>query len=169
LAAPITSDYAMTMKEIADLIESSEARQLASGNYLNRRGARGYYLQIKYADYWCKNSISHADRHSDRLTIGELDAIIPQTLETVVLIPLSSISAALRSITAEHIPLKKYVNSAAVEGVWAEFYCDPNWYMVSVSHIDVPPGASPDKLDRIADEFLRQQDFPKNRKRRFEW
>lgn len=37
----------MTLNEIADLIISPEAEHVASGNYLNRRGVRGYYLQLR--------------------------------------------------------------------------------------------------------------------------
>jgi len=46
-----------------------------------------------------------------------------------------------------------------VPGVWAEFRYDTNWYMISVSHVDIPARATPAQKDRIADEFLRQQGF----------
>lgn len=147
----------MTIDEIADLIASPQAECLSSGNYLNRRGIRGYYLQVKCGSNWCKVSVSHADRHSDRITVDELDAIDPNTLQPTVVIPIASISAALKSSSAEQASVGSYVNSAAVEGVWAELHHNGNWYMISVSHLDVPTYASPEELERIADEFLRQQ------------
>ena len=63
----------LTLNEVADLIDSRNAELLRWGNYLNRRGIRGYYMQVKCGDHWCKISVSHADRHADRITVNELD------------------------------------------------------------------------------------------------
>src|ERR1017187_229773 len=71
----------VTLNEVADLIVSPEAEHLSRGNCLNRRGIRGYYLQLKCGSNWCKISVSHADRHSDRITVVELDEIDPTTLQ----------------------------------------------------------------------------------------
>ena len=156
----------MTLNEVADLIVSPEAESLSCGNYLNRRGIRGYYLQLKCGNNWCKISVSHADRHSDRITVVELDEIDLSTLQPALVIPVSSISTALKSSAAEQASIEIYLNNSAVEGVWAEFYHNGNWYMVSVSHVDVPAYAKPEELERIADEFLWQQGQAR-RKRRY--
>jgi hypothetical protein len=147
----------MTLNEIADLIVSPEAEHLSNGNYLNRRGIRGYYLRLKCGSNWCKISVSHVDRHSDRITVLELDEIDSSTLQPALVIPVSSISAALNSPHARQAAIESYFNNAAVQGLWAEFYDNGNWYMVSVSHVDVPPSARSEELERIADEFLWQQ------------
>jgi hypothetical protein len=148
----------ITLHEIADLLVSHEAEQLCCGNYLNRRGVRGYYLQVKCGNHWCKVSVSHVERHSARLTVEELDGLNPEMLSAVmVAIPTTSISSALRSGEAEQAPIERYVNSSAVEGIWSEFYRDGNWYMVSLSQVEVPAYASRNELERIADDFLSQQ------------
>jgi hypothetical protein len=147
----------MTLKEIGDLILSPQAELLSQGNYINRRGIRGYYLQVKCADHWCKISVSHADDHSAWLTVAELDEIVQTALLPGVIIPTPSIAAALKSRVAEEAPTHTYVNNAGVEGFWADLSYNGNWYMISMSHIDVPAYASSEELDRIADEFLKQQ------------
>jgi hypothetical protein len=146
----------MTLNEVADLITSPEAERLACGNYMNKRGVRGYYLQVKCGDQWCKVSVSHADRHSNRITADELHEIDQSKLQPSVVIPTDSISTALKSAAAERASIQKYTNSSAVEGIWAEFYHNGHWYMISVSRIDSPVGAR-QELDTIADEFLWQQ------------
>ena len=147
----------MTLNEIADLIISPEVEHVSSGNYLNRRGICGYYLQLKCASSWCKISVSHADRHSDRITVFELDQLDPTTLQPALVIPVGSISAALKSADAERATIETYFNNVAVQGIWAEFYHQGNWYMVRVSRIDLPTRARAEDLERIADEFLWQQ------------
>jgi hypothetical protein len=156
----------MALNEVADLIVSPETESLSRGNYLNHRGIRGYYLQLKCRNNWCKISVSHADRHSDRMTVVELDELDLTTLQPALVIPVSSISTALKSSAAQQASIEIYFNNSAVEGVWAEFYHDGNWYMVSVSHVDVPVYAKPEELERIADEFLWQQGQAR-RKRRY--
>lgn len=146
----------MTLNEVADLISSPETERLTCGNYMNRRDARGYYLQVKCGDHWCKVSVSHADRHSERITADELHEIDRSTLQPIV-IPTDSISSALRSQAAEAASLSKYENSSAVEGMWAEFYHNGHWYMISVSSIDIQVYARPEELETAADEFLWQQ------------
>jgi hypothetical protein len=146
----------MTLNEVADLIISPEAERLACGNYTNRRGVRGYYLQVKCGNQWCKVSVSHAERHSDRITAEELHEIDRSTLQAIV-IPTDSISLALRSRAAEAASLIKYENSTAVEGMWAEFCHNGHWYMISVSSIDTQVRARPEELETAADEFLWQQ------------
>ena len=86
-------------------------------------------------------------------------------LQPAVVVPNSSISCALKSRAAEETSINTYLNSAAVEGIWAAFHHEENWYMVSVSHIDVPVYATSEELDRMADEFLSQQGARKLRKR----
>jgi hypothetical protein len=123
----------VTLHEIADLLLSPMAECLSHGNYLNRRGIRGYYVQIKCGNHWCKVSVSHADRHSARITIGELNALDPSTLFPALVIPISSISTALKSSDAEQVPTNCYRNSTGIEGIWTEFHHRGNWYMVSLS------------------------------------
>ena len=147
----------MTLSEVADLIRLPHAEHLCNGNYINRRGIRGYYVQLKCGNHWCKVSISHADRLAARITAAELEAIDLNSLQPAVVIPIDSISSALKSSTAEQTEVHTYANSSAVEGNWAEFYFHGNWYMISVSHVDVPAYASSEELEFIADEFLRQQ------------
>lgn len=154
----------LSLSEVADLLTSSHAEQLCNGNYENRRGVRGYYLQTKCGNHWCKISISHADRHAGRISAEELDAIDLNTLQTTVVIPTDSIASALKSSSAEQAVVHPYTNSSGVEGNWAEFCFHGNWYMISVSHMDVPAYASPEELEMLADEFLRQQSS-KNRRR----
>lgn len=149
------------LNEIADLIVSPKAETLLRGNYANKRGVRGYFVQIKCGNHWCKVSVSNADHHSARMTVEELDAIDSSMLEPAVLVPTSSISGALKSHAAQETPVNTYLNSAEIEGVWAEFRHSANWYMVSVSHIDVPTYAKAEELERITDEFLFQQGFRK--------
>jgi len=155
----------MTLNETADLISSPEAEEVSSGNYLNRRGICGYYLQLKCGTNWCKISVSHAQRHSDRITVVELDQMDPTTLQPTLVIPVGSISAALKSSDAERAAIETYFNSVAVQGIWAEFYHKGNWYMVSVSHIDIPAYARSDELERITDEFLWQQGLIRGRRK----
>jgi hypothetical protein len=155
----------VTLNEIADLITSSEAEHLSLGNYVNRRRIGGYYVQLKCGRNWCKISVSHADRHSDRITVAELDDIDPNALQPAVIIPLSKISEALKSPAAEQASISRYLNNAAVEGVWTEFYHNGNWYMVSVSHLDVPAHAKPEEIEKIAGEFLWQQGQSRKKRR----
>lgn len=154
----------MTLNEVGDLILAPGAEVLLFGNYVNRRGIRGYFVQIKCGNNWCKVSVSNADRHAARITVGELDGIDATMLQHSV-IPNSFVSGALKSRVAEETAVNIYVNSAAVEGVWAEFHYEGNWYMVSVSHIDVPVHATSEELERMADEFLLQQGSRKLRRR----
>ena len=72
-----------------------------NGNYLNRRGIRGYCAQFKCGHHWCKVSVSHADQHSARISLKEFDDLATTTLLPAVTIPLASIAAALRSSAAE--------------------------------------------------------------------
>lgn len=155
----------MTLNEIGDLIISQEAEELSHGNYVNRREIRGYYAQVKCGNHWCKISVSHADHHSGRITVAELDTIDPTALLPGVVIPVSCLATALKSQTAEETSIHVYFNSAGIEGIWAEFHYNRNWYMISVSHVNVPAKATPDELERIADEFLRQQGTTYRRRR----
>jgi hypothetical protein len=147
----------MTLSEVADLLISPHAERLCHGNYINRRDVRGYYVQMKCGNHWCKASVSHADRNAARITAEELEAIDHSALMPPVVIPIASISSALKSQAAEQADLHTYTNSSAVDGNWSEFYFQGSWYMISVSHVDVPAYASSDELEMIADEFLRQQ------------
>jgi hypothetical protein len=158
----------VTLDEVADLIAAPASELLSTGNYVNRRGILGYFMQVKCGDHWCKVSVSHAERHSDRLSVEELDRIDPTNLRPAVIIPVPSISAALRSSAGRDTPINTYLNAAGIEGIWAEFRFEGNWYMLSVSHIDVPTHASPADLEMIADEFLRQQSHNHGR-RRIRW
>lgn len=154
----------MTLSEVADLIISTEAEVLARGNYVNRRGVRGYFVQLKCANHWCKVSVSNADHHSGRITIEELDKLNAGLLQKSTVIPARCLWRACNSVAATDAAIHSYQNSAGVDGIWAEFQHDGNWYMVSVSHIDIPACATPDELDRLASEFLDQQG-PKRPKR----
>ena len=87
----------MTLSEVADLIISPEAEFLMRGNYVNRRGVRGYFVQIKCGNHWCKVSVSDADYHSGRITVGELDALNGSMLQTAVVIPARSLYWAFKS------------------------------------------------------------------------
>ncbi len=156
----------MTLSEVADLITSPEAEFLMRGNYVNKRGVRGYFVQIKCGNHWCKVSVSNADHHSNRVTVDELDSLHASMLESAVIIPPESLSSAFKSAAASSATVRSYLNSAGVEGIWAAFYYAGNWYMVSVSHVDVPVYATPEELDRLADEFLFQQGS-RHGKRRF--
>lgn len=148
----------MTLSEVADLIIAPEADCLGFGNYANRRGIRGYFVQIRCGNHWCKISVSHAEHHSARITVGELDRINSAMLTpTQFVVPNSSISSALKSCAAQDTVVNTYLNCSNVQGIWAEFYHQGNWYMISVSHIDVPVYATSAELERIADEFLFQQ------------
>jgi hypothetical protein len=153
------------LSEVGDLILATDAEILLLGNYVNRRGMRGYFVQIKCGNHWCKVSVSHADRHSARITVSELDVIDTTMLQSALVVPIGSISGALKSRSAQETPINTYLNSAAVEGIWAEFYYEGNWYMVSVSHIDAPTYATSEELERMADEFLWQQGSRKYRRR----
>jgi hypothetical protein len=155
----------MTLSEVADLIISPEAELLLRGTYVNRRGVRGYFVQIRCSSHWCKVSVSHAERHAARITVDELDRINGTMLQPALVIPTSSISGALKSSSAGETAVNTYLNSAAVEGVWAEFHHEGSWFMVSVSHIDVPVRANSEDLERIADEFLLQQGARRFRRR----
>ena len=158
----------MTLPEVADLIDSPLTEWLCRGNYINRRGIRGYYIQVKCGNYWCKVSVSAADLHADRLTVDELDEIDSTQLAQEVIIPRLSISYAIRTASEQGVSVNQYLNRKGIEGIWADFFLDGNWYMVSVSHIDVPTHPTPAELDRIADEFLRHQGSGR-RKRRNDW
>jgi hypothetical protein len=153
----------MTLSEVADLILSPEAEFLNHGNYTNHRGIQGYFMQVKSGVNWCKISVSHANRHADRISRTELDEIGTLKVEPSVTIPVDSISAALKSLTAENTAISPYANGSLVHGIWAEFHLEGNWYMISVSHIDVPATATREMLTSVADEFLRQQTKVVNR------
>jgi hypothetical protein len=109
-------------------------------------------------------SVSNVDHHSNRLTIAELDAIDPSSLEPSVTIPISAIASVLKIASTKELLLRKYMSSSGVEGLWTEFPQNGSWYMISVSHIDVPTRASAEDLERIADEFLKQQANMKKRR-----
>ena len=47
----------LTLSEVADLLISPHAEQLCHGNYTNRRNIRGYYVQLKCGNHWCKAEI----------------------------------------------------------------------------------------------------------------
>jgi hypothetical protein len=158
----------MTIGEIADLLLSAEAEFLPSGNYVNRRGVLGYFMQIKSGRNWCKVSVSHVERHSDRTTAKELNEIDPRTLKVVVGIPVEAIANALKSSEGKKAHLHVYENASGIEGLWTEFCVEENWYMVSVSHVDLPAFISNSELEMVADEFLSQQGNMKKR-RRFGW
>jgi hypothetical protein len=158
----------MTIDEIAELLVSAEGELLPAGNYVNRRGVLGYFMQVKCGAHWCKVSVSHVERHCDRTTAKELNEIDLKTLKPAVVIPAQSIADALKSSEGRRARLDKYENASGIEGLWTEFYFDGNWYMVSVSHIDLPARISNAELEMVADEFLSQQGNMKN-KRRFRW
>jgi hypothetical protein len=158
----------VTIDEIADLLVSSEAEALPSGNYVNRRGVLGYFMQVKCGPHWCKVSVSHVERHADRTTAKELNEIDPRSLQPAVAIPVESTTDAFRSPEGRRAPLNKYENTAGIEGIWAEFRFERNWYMISVSHIDLPARLSTTELETLTDEFLYQQGGQKKR-RRFQW
>ena len=135
---------------------------------MNRRGVLGYFMQVKCGDHWCKVSVSHAERHSDRTTARELSEIDPRTLKPAMAIPVLSIADALKSSQGRTAPLATYENSSGIEGIWTEFHLEGNWYMVSVSHIDLPTRISNAELEMVADAFLYQQGSMK-RRRRSQW
>src|SRR5260370_41872815 len=87
----------MTSDEIAELLLSAEGELLPAGNYVNRRGVLGYFMQVKCGAHWCKVSVSHVERHSDRTTAKELNEIDPRTLRPTVIIPVQSIADTLKS------------------------------------------------------------------------
>jgi hypothetical protein len=141
---PNEGDAILAFDEIAGLIASPHAELLCRGNYVNRRGVRGYYIQVKCADHWCKVSISHVDRNYSRLTIDELDALDGSRLESAVTsIPIPAIVSAFEVASRTNGTLNKYSNASGIEGLWAEFLHDGSWYMVSVSHVDVPARPAP--------------------------
>ena len=158
----------LTIDEIADLLVSPEAEILPAGNYVNRRGVLGYFMQVKCGAHWCKVSMSHVERHSDRTTARELNEIDPRTLRPSVVIPVQSIADALRSPQGRTAFLDTYENATGIEGIWTEFQFEGNWYMVSVSHIDLPTRMSNAELEMVADEFLLHQGNLRGRRRRYQ-
>lgn len=112
----------MTIDEIADLLRSAEGELLPAGNYVNRRGVLGYFMQVKCGAHWCKVSVSHVERHCDRTTAKELNEIDPKTLKPAVVIPAQSIANALKSAEGQRARLDKYENASGIEGLWTEFY-----------------------------------------------
>ena len=60
-------------------------------------------------------------RHAARIRVDELDSINAAMLQPALVITTSSISGALKSRAAEETTVNTYLNSAAVEGVWADF------------------------------------------------
>jgi len=149
----------MTLKEIGGLILRPEVECLFSGNYTNRRGIRGYYVQLASTNIWCRVSVSHADRHSDRISVSELEAAHTAVRQTGVFIPTRSIAKALESEEAQGTPIRTYFNSAGIRGMWAEFYYEGNWYMLNISQVDAKEYLRQNhwKKDRITNEFLREQ------------
>ena len=61
LALKSAPKEAATLSEAADLIILPEAELLLRGTYLNRREVRGYFVQIKCGNRWCKVAVSHAE------------------------------------------------------------------------------------------------------------
>ena len=157
----------MTIDEIADLLVSQEAECLPAGNYVNRRGVVGYFMQVKCGNNWCKISVSHVERHLDRTTANELNEIDSRTLRPTVAIPAEAIADALKSPEGRRAPLNTYESASGIEGLWTEFYLEGHWYMISVSHIDLPARISNTELEMIADEFLSQQANMKKRRPRW--
>jgi hypothetical protein len=104
----------------------------------------------------------------ERTTASELNEIDPRTLRPTVTIPAETIANALKSSEGRKAPLNTYENASGIEGLWTEFYFEGHWYMVGVSHIDLPARISSSELDMLADEFLAQQGNMK-RRRRFRW
>jgi len=107
----------MTIDEIADLLRSTEGELLPAGNYVNRRGVLGYFMQVKCGAHWCKVSVSHVERHCDRTTAKELNEIDSKTLKRAVVIPAQSIADALKSAEGQGARLDKYENASGIEGL----------------------------------------------------
>jgi hypothetical protein len=91
--------------------------------------------------------VSHVERHSDRTTAKELNEIDPRTLKPAVAIPVQSIAEALKSSQGRASQLHTYENTSGIEGIWTEFHFEDNWYMVSVSHIDLPARMSNEEFE----------------------
>jgi hypothetical protein len=156
----------VTTDEIAYLLLSPEAEFLPAGNYVNRRGVVGYFMQVKCGNHWCKVSVSNVESDLDRTGARELHEIDPRTLRPTVTIPIEAMAGALKSPAGRMAPINTYENASGIEGIWTEFYFEGHWYMVGVSHIDLPARISSTELEMIADEFLAQQGNM-NRRRRF--
>jgi len=125
-------------------------------------------MQIKCGDHWCKISVSHVEFHPKRISIEELDDIIPTTSDLGIAISVQSISTAMKSSFGRKAPIHPYINRAGIEGIWTEFCLGENWYMLSVFHIDIPTQVSAVELEMLADEFLREQGS-RHRRGRSRW
>jgi uncharacterized protein (DUF1015 family) len=76
------------------------------------------------------------------------------------------VADALKSFTGQHASLHSYENASGIQGKWTEFYMDGNWYMISISHVDVPTHISQAELEMLSDNFLSQQANINKRRRR---
>ncbi len=165
---------AMTISELADFL-SLEPATLFHGNYRNRRGLIGYFVQLQCGEHWVKVSVSNASSGNGGISRDELGAMTKDDLiaETPFPVSLRTIAAAIRHIASRGTEWKPYENAVYVPGVWLEERLTEHWYMVSVSRVEGLNDIPPERLDEPADEFLRRMGAlsdsvrPVTRRRRF--
>ena len=164
----------MTISELADFL-TLEPEILFDGNYRNRRGIVGYFVQLKCDDHWVRVSVSNVASVHGGMSVAEMDVLTKADLiaQKPFIVKVRTIGMALRQIGVRGCEWKPYENSMFVPGVWLEQEFGGHWYMVSVSRVEGLDRASPERIDEGADEFLRRMGAfdesvrPVTRKRRW--
>jgi len=166
----------MTISELADFL-ATDPVALLNGNYRNRRGHIGYFVQLKCGDHSVKVSVSNVASIISGISPENLDAMTKEDLisEAPFIVPLQRIAKAIHYIGDRGVEWKRYRNANFVPGVWLEEKAGEHWYMVSVSHVEGLESVPQEHMDEPADEFLRRMGAfgenvrPVTRRQRSRW
>lgn len=166
----------MTIDELADFL-AAEPGVLLNGNYRNKRGHIGYFVQLQCGDHWVKVSVSNVVSTQMGISPEKLDAMSKEDLisEKPFIVPLRWIARAIHRIGLRGAEWKSYDNASFVPGVWLEERVGEHWYMVSISRVEGLESVKREQLDEPADEFLRRMGAfnegvrPVTRRQRSRW
>ncbi len=166
----------MTINELADFL-AIEPAILFDGNYRNKWGHIGYFVQLQCGEHWVKASVSNVASTHGGISRQELDAMTKEDLlaDKPFTISLRTIADTVRRVGLRGTEWKAYQNAVFVPGVWLEEKAGEHWYMVSVSRIEGLESVPPERMDEPADEFLRRMGAfdgsvrPVTRRRRSGW
>lgn len=107
----------VTLRDIADALESPEAVTARDGYYQNKRGIWGYYATVRSGDHWYMVAVPHVQQPVRLLEIAE----------------------DLRLPGAQVVQDGNYRNRNGVLGYYTTVDCwGDHWYLVSVSNVGPP-------------------------------
>jgi hypothetical protein len=103
----------MTLVEISQALKSPNARVMGAGTYANRRGVKGYKVEIRTPGHWIKLSLPRRES-----AVG-----------------LSEIAAALGSTEAQVMLDSDYERRSGSCGHYVTVFSNQQWYLISVSDV----------------------------------